>query len=158
MTHRRQTSKTTATKPDLFQCLSNEDAPLEQLTGYQHSTKRALSKRTFVMLGSFLLGILLALTHHLFYQYLSGKDIGNTISQRWVNRIGTGLAFLVKMFLVIASSTAYVQRQWLSFHNKALKVSHIDVLSGILGNATKFSHFQLWLMHPWLLLIAIITW
>ncbi|CAH0047351.1 unnamed protein product [Clonostachys solani] len=79
------------------------------------------------MVSCLIIGALLALGHHLFYQSLAGESVssdgtfaafGASISKQQTNTsIGTAISFLVKAFLVAAVSMAYIQVFW-----RAIKV------------------------------------
>ncbi|KAJ9640699.1 hypothetical protein H2204_003328 [Knufia peltigerae] len=122
------------------------------------SLKRQRSARLFTMTGSLLAGLVLAIVQCIFYWYLSGKTVGSTIPQAWASRVGTALAFLVKLLFATAASTAYVQRQWLALSKTSLKIRQIDSLTGILSNLLLFRDFNLWWTHPLLSCLATITW
>lgn len=111
-----------------------------------------------IMYGSLLAGLALAIGHYAFYSHLNNMLVGPTISQTWVNRIGTAFAFLVKLCFVIAASTAYAQRQWLVMGKSTLKIGQIDSMTGILNNIFNLFDGLLWLRHPLLGSIAVVTW
>lgn len=110
------------------------------------------------MSGSAILGIALAVGHHLFYQSLNGKPASNTTSQTWNFRVGIGFTFLVKTSLTTAASVAAVQNIWCILHQKAIKVLSIDSLFGILGNARRFLDVSTWFQALTVVFIAMIAW
>lgn len=110
------------------------------------------------MMGSLLAGLALVVTQCIVYWYLSGKTVSSTIPQAWASRVGTALAFLVKLLFATAAGTAYVQRQWLALSATSWEVRQIDSLTGILGNVLLFRDVKLWFKHPLLLCLATITW
>jgi hypothetical protein len=110
------------------------------------------------MIGSLLAGLALAIIQCVVYWYLSGKTVSSTIPQAWASRVGTALAFLVKLLFATAAGTAYVQKQWLALSTTSWEIRQIDWLTGILGNILLFRDVKLWLTHPLLLCLAIVTW
>lgn len=111
-----------------------------------------------IMYGSLLAGLALSVGHYAFYAHLNNMLVASTLSQTWVNRIGTAFAFLVKLCFVIAASTAYAQRQWLVMGRSTLKIGQIDSMTGVLNNIFNLFDGFLWLRHPVLGTIAIVTW
>jgi len=104
-------------------------------------------------------GIAFAVGHHFFYARFDGQRVDmSSISQLWIVRIGTGMAFLVKTLLVVSASIAFTQHQWLTTRSKPFKVRQIDTISSILGNALGFFGTRVWLRFPVLSLLAGITW
>ena len=110
-----------------------------------------------IMIGALLSGILFAIGHHLFYARYDGALVQGSMGQKWVNRIGTAFAFLVKMFLAIAAGSAYVQRQWLSLGSRGYRIGQVDSLFGILGDATLFVD-RVWVSNILLAVLAGVTW
>ncbi|KAI0459027.1 hypothetical protein F5B21DRAFT_511806 [Xylaria acuta] len=113
------------------------------------------SKRT--MLGMAIIGILLAVGHHLFYRNLMGKEppdsiypvLGNSISltgQQINLTVGTLLAFLVKAFLGNAVSTAHEQHVWraTSLDTHLQRVPRIDFTSMNFANAQAINGLSPW--------------
>ena len=110
------------------------------------------------MVGSLLVGLAFALGHHYFYQHWNRRLVSSDDQQEWLTRIGTGFAFLVKMFWAIAASTAYIQCLWLSLGSEEVRIGNVDSMFDILGNAWKFLDVKLWLRHPFLAALAGATW
>ena len=112
-----------------------------------------------VMLSCLVLGLLSAVGHHVFNRHWNGVDVQTASwSQDWVNRAGTSFAFLTKMFLGIATATAYTQCFWLTAQNQPLEIERLDSMFDVLDNALQFFHVSFWLRNPVLVLVAIITW
>ena len=109
------------------------------------------------MIAASLSGIAFAIGHHLFYARYNGTLVQGSMGQKWVNRIGTAFAFLVKTFLAIAVGSAYVQRQWLSLGSQSYRISEVDSLFGILSDATLFLS-RVWLSNTLLATLAVVTW
>jgi hypothetical protein len=112
-----------------------------------------------VILSALLAGLGFAIAHHLLGEHLDGRPVVDIpVSQAWVSRISTALAFLVKVALAVSVGTAYVQHQWLRFHKQSFKTKDVDALTGVLGNALSFVGSHIWLRHPLLTLMALISW
>lgn len=79
----------------------------------------------FCLISLFVLGVLGACVHHGFYLSLDGKEVKD---QLWMVRVGTGMAFFVKMCLVGTVVLAYKQRIWYSMRRKSMTVGAIDGL------------------------------
>lgn len=133
---------------------------VDEIDGFGDGIQLSRSWRAIItMVSALLLGILFATAQHLLNDYLDGQDIDIVhISSRWVSRINTALAFLVKTCLVTTIGVAFVQRQWLNLHHESLRVKEIDGLTGILGNIFCFFGTSVWFRHPLLTLIALVAW
>jgi len=110
-----------------------------------------------VMVAS-LVGIIFAAGHHAFYSYYNGRVADNEREQRFVINAGTAFAFLVQMFLAIATGNAYVQNFWLSMKRRPHSINHIDAMYSALQNALAFWDVRMWGGHLVLLLLALVTW
>lgn len=119
------------------------------------------------MLGALAGGSIFAVTHHLFYYFLDGKNadqsysISNVSSQEISIALGTALAFLVKACLVFAVSVAFVQVFWRT-------INAITAVSPTLGCASSaysassnpfvLFNMRTWRHYPVLLFLASIAW
>lgn len=110
------------------------------------------------MIVALLAGLVLAIAHDLFYQFLNGRPLNQSLSQTWVTRIGTGVAFLAKTAFVIAVASAYVQRQWMNLRHDSYKMREVDDLTGVLYDIMAFFNVRLWLKMPLLFCIALLAW
>ena len=110
------------------------------------------------MFGSLFIGVLLAIAHAVFYWWLNGKEVDDTLPQAWVTNIGTAFAFLVRMFLVMAASIAFVQHQWRNMKAQTFEVNEIDNITTMLEDVFALLNVRLWTKVPTLVIIAIITW
>lgn len=111
------------------------------------------------MILSWIGGIALAVGHHFFYTRFDNKQVAETsISQEWIIRIGTGMAFAVQTLFVVSASIACTQQQWLITRSKPFNVRQIDTVFSILGNALAFLQSRVWLRYPGLSLLAAIAW
>jgi hypothetical protein len=111
-----------------------------------------------VMASSLFLGGVSAVGHHVLYAHYDGQIANDLTKQRYIINAGTGLAFLVKMFLAIATGTAYVQQFWLSVKHEPKSFAAIDTLYSVLGNAILFWNLKLWFRNLTLAGLAVITW
>lgn len=125
-----------------------------------HSPESKKSWRApLVILLALLAGTGCALAHHLMGSHLNGTPVADApISQAWISRISTALAFSVKVALAVSVGTVYVQHQWLRIHSQSLKTKDVDALTSVLGNPLSFTSSIIWLRHPLLILIALISW
>lgn len=106
-------------------------------------------------------GLGFSLAHHFMGSYLHLKpveDVSVYVSQAWITRFGTAFAFVVKTTLAISIGTAYIQRQWMRFHLQSFKTAEVDLLTGLLGNAFSLFSSPVWLRHPMLTLLAVVSW
>lgn len=111
------------------------------------------------ILTAFVAGLGLALCHHFIGWYLDGKVVTSvSVSQGWVFRISTALAFLVKMTLAISIASAFAQFQWLQLRKRDIQVREVDALTTVLGNVFSFLQGAVWVRHPLLAVIALVSW
>lgn len=112
-----------------------------------------------IILLALVAGLLFALAHHVMGKRLNGKPVDDiSVPQAWISRISTALAFAVKVMLAISVGTAYVQHQWLKFHRQSFMTEDVDSLTSVLGNALSFTGSVVWLRHPLLTVMALISW
>lgn len=113
----------------------------------------------FTIIISLLLGLAVALAHHFVNQYFDGKSVDRApLSQSWVLRFGTGLAFLAKAAFVLSVGASYVQYQWLKLQSQAFRMDEIDSLTDILGNALNFVCSLVFFREPVVSLVAVVAW
>lgn len=110
------------------------------------------------LIGLFV-GLLAAVAHHLFYSYLSNREIqGVSISQAWVIRFGNAIAFFFKMALATAVGAAYTQGFWFFVRRKNIKIVTLDVMFGLLSNPTSFLSFDLPRKMTLLFALGVVAW
>lgn len=119
-----------------------------------------------MMLASLMLGGLFALGHHVFYSALAGKVtpsdtlgiMGLEVSKQQINiATGSALAFLFKMALVGAMSTAYVQIFWhlRKCAKRDVTLTELDAtFSPSLGLST-ITQLSVWIKYPFLFLLVL---
>lgn len=110
------------------------------------------------MTGSLVLGVALAIGHHLFYDYLNNRIVQNQNQQEWFLRIGTGVAFLTRALLSAAVGIAYTQILWRTLRSKSVTIQGINSMFGVPHNAWDFTTSELWTAAPALTVIAAIAW
>ena len=116
-----------------------------------------------------LVGFSLALAHHLFYASLDRKLVptgsypfaGKKLPKQQFNTsVGIALAFLVRTFLAIAMSTAYVQIFWRSTMKakQPPTLAELDWANTVLSNVFSLFNLKLARNYPSLVLLALIFW
>jgi hypothetical protein len=111
-----------------------------------------------LLFSCFIAAILVSLSHHLYYQSLNGQPVEDESEQRWVSRIGTGLAFIVKLLLTTSSATAFVQWFWFRLLKTPTTLRKADVLYGMIYEPANFLHIKHWVTSLPLAFMATITW
>ena len=121
------------------------------------------------MVGALFVGLLFALGHHLFYSSLAGhpaptgtyKIIGTDISRQQLNTaVGTAFGFLVKSFLMITISIAFIQAFWRAARTakKGTTLASLDSTYSLLSNLLVLFKADVWVHFPMPLLLAFIAW
>jgi hypothetical protein len=111
------------------------------------------------MLVSLTIGLGLAFAHHFMCRKLENRHVADvSMSQAWVFRFSTALAFLVKVAFATSIGTAYVQHQWLRLRQQTFRTNEINAMTSVLGSLFSFWTSTVWLKHPVLLLMALMSW
>jgi hypothetical protein len=122
----------------------------------RHTTPQ---RTVIVMSAGLLLGVLAAVGHHLWYSHWNKMAVQTASwSQTWITNFGTAFAFLVKMFLAIVTSTAFVQQFWITVKAKPVAIGQLDSMFTVLNSALQFVNLRIWLNNPVLAILAIATW
>jgi hypothetical protein len=121
------------------------------------------------MVLAWAVGALLAAGHHLFYADLDQTPVSTAAyhfagkklpKQQFNTAVGTAFAFLVRTFLGVAVSTAYIQIFWRSI--KKVKqyptLEEVDWVHSALENVFSLFNVKLWCKYPLCLLLALIFW
>lgn len=140
--------------------LSSElNGGLRSRTRLRDTSMRVASWRApATLLFSLLLGLGIALTHHLVNSHLDRRPTNSVgFSQAWVSRFNTALAFLAKLAFTICVGSAFVQRQWYSFHRRPFKVNEVDSIANVLSNVLSFLD-AVWFRNPLLAFMAAMSW
>lgn len=112
-----------------------------------------------IMLASLAMGLGLAVAHHFMCSSLNNKRVADVrISQAWIFRFGTAMAFLVKVAFATSVGTAYVQHQWLRLRQNNFRTGEIDALTSALGSLLSFLTSTIWFRHPVLTFMAFVSW
>lgn len=120
------------------------------------------------MLASLIASALLAISHHLFYNYLDGRAVSSGVSISYVSTqqaniaIGTAFAFLVRAALVLSVSIAFVQVFWRSFapqdDSRPFRLKQLDSAYAVLGNIFSLLNLPMGWRYPSIFLVASIAW
>lgn len=144
---------------------SNSDVSENLVTATSRSTKvgkldKLMTLRSpMVTITALFAGLGFALVHHLLAEYLNHKVVADLpVSQAWISRFSTALAFLVKTTLVLSAGTVYVQYQWLRLHQKSFETREIDALTSVLHDIFSFVCSRVWIRQPLLASIAATVW
>jgi hypothetical protein len=123
-------------------------------------SRNATSHKTVIIMSAgLILGVLAAVGHHLWYSHWNGKDVETASwSQTWIKNFGNAFAFLVKMFLAIITSTAFIQQFWITVKSKPVTLGQVDSMFTVLQSALQFLSLKLWIENPLLAFLAIVTW
>lgn len=126
---------------------------------------------TWTMLGSWLIGVLLAVVHDQYYSRLDGREassgdyrIGAFTYSRQQAHLTAGLAFavLVKICLVMAASTAFTQLFWEAAkgksHKGGISLAKVDTMHQSASNLLAFLKPSGWLSAPGSALVALTIW
>jgi hypothetical protein len=111
------------------------------------------------ILLALLTGLGFALAHHFMGVSLNNKPVDRVVvSQAWISRFSTALAFLVKLALATSVGAAYTQHQWQRLRQQDFRTSDIDALTSVLANAFSFLSSTVWFKQPVLAVMALVSW
>ncbi|CAG8953251.1 hypothetical protein HYFRA_00003454 [Hymenoscyphus fraxineus] len=96
-----------------------------------------------MMVVSLIAGVIIAIGHHLYYQWLNEQRVGDSNRQQWALRIGNGLSILVNVLLKAAVGIAYVQYLWKTLSRNFLSFSTINDAFGLGQNLFSFLNWEL---------------
>jgi hypothetical protein len=105
--------------------------------------------------GLFILGVVGAISHHLFYLSLDGDA---AVDQLMKIRYGTALAFFTKMTLAGSVVIAYRQRIWYTLRGKAMTLGAIDGLFAAVEDPTAFCNWEMLKNAKLATVMALATW
>lgn len=110
-----------------------------------------------MLIGTLLAGVALACGHHFFNAHMNDKVVANTFPpQKWVIRVGTGFAFLIKTLLAMAAGCAFVQLQWKLINGKRVRMDHLDAMTSVSNTPLSLFAIKTWNIYPILFLIALV--
>lgn len=102
-----------------------------------------------------LLGIVGAISHHIYYAHLNGKPARN---QNTMLRYGTALAYVTKASLVAAIIFGLKQQIWATFMRKKIQVSTIDSLFASVDDPHALLNFEMATKAKTAFALAILIW
>jgi hypothetical protein len=112
-----------------------------------------------VMFACFVGAIFFAVGHHVLNLCLQGKVTTEfPIDQQWISRGENAVAYTVKLLLVLATGTAYVQCVWHHARGRPTKITHFDTMFGVLDNIVDLRHLRFWFRRPILLGTVAVVW
>jgi hypothetical protein len=112
-----------------------------------------------LMLLLLAIGIVAAIGHHKFYEYLDGQPVDEvSLTQTWVIRIGNAFAFLFKSSFVAAIGNVFCQAFWFAIRRKAIRVGGIDAVFTVLQDPLQFFNTELLFRTKRLVILAAISW
>ncbi|KAL4788785.1 hypothetical protein BDV19DRAFT_398187 [Aspergillus venezuelensis] len=152
-------SSTTSDHVD-YEPLSSQDPPFPQSpTGAGSPAKWGIGWRCpTLMIGFVICATALSMGHHFYYNTLNNTVVESVDQQTWAIRVGTGIAFLSKSFLVSGIGIAAVQVIWATLRRKSLKLSGIDAMFAILNSPMALFTPDVWVRAKTLTLLALISW
>ncbi|RSL88686.1 hypothetical protein CEP51_001610 [Fusarium floridanum] len=86
---------------------------------------------------------------------MNGKD---AVDQRWVIRVGTGFAFLVKACFAASLGIVIKQLVWTMLRKRFMSLRGIDALFAITTDPTAFLVHDIWMGMPCLVLLTVLLW
>lgn len=118
---------------------------------------RLLLQPSYLMFGLLLWGVLLAVGHHVVYQFLDGKLVPS-YSQAWIIRTATGVALLIKASWSLAVGIALQQTLWYTFRRFFVKIGSVDNLLTMEQNLLGFLSLDALKTAPTAILLAVVMW
>ncbi len=115
-------------------------------------------RKPSIMIGALIAGAGFAICHHLFKARFNSHVVQSESQQKWVIPFRTASAFLIKMFLAVATSSACGQQFWLTVRSEAIRIERVDGMFIALKDVTVFRDIMLWLGNPLLTILAIVMW
>ena len=114
-------------------------------------------RNPFLMTTFLLLGTTCSIAHHVYYESLD-RSSSNAVNQEWSLRIGIGLAFLARAFLVASAAMGFQHYSWLILRNTSLSINAIDDLLGILVDLVPLINIELWRSTLGVTIVACVIW
>lgn len=111
-----------------------------------------------LMIGLFVVGIVMAVGHHFYYQSLDGAIVSSDTRQEWALRVGTAFAFLTHASLVASAGTAYAQRLWVTVKRKQFRVGALDHIFSLQSNPFSFLSWEVLSRAKLLCLLGVCIW
>ncbi|KAF4637023.1 hypothetical protein G7Y89_g1067 [Cudoniella acicularis] len=114
-------------------------------------------KSPTLMIGFLILGIAACSAHHGWYAHLSGRQVGDDISQQWALRAGNAFAFLSNTCFVASASFAYTQWLWKVLQTQEFKVKGLEAVFGFDNSISAVVKVKYMRKLGWAALIALIV-
>jgi hypothetical protein len=131
-----------------------EIRPLEDI-----AWRRTSQAAFLTMVGLLFIGLLTAISHHVFYSYLNKRETDTAaVGQNWAIRIGTAFAYLFKTVLVAAISVVYAPCSWFIVRRHAFEIGTLDDFFALLNNPVAFYNRSLYGKASILFGLAMISW
>jgi hypothetical protein len=112
-----------------------------------------------IILFTLLVGLGVALAHHFMNVCLDNVPIEHvSVSQAWISRFSTALAFLAKLSFTTSIGASFVQHQWLRFHQQSFRVGEVDAVTSVLTDLLSLFSSSVWFRHPVLVMTALASW
>jgi hypothetical protein len=103
--------------------------------------------------------LLSAICQHYFYAHFNRQQVDQSVlSQVWVIRIGTGLAFLFKATMTAAIGGAFCHSAWFCFQSSSTTLGGLDAIFGVLQNPLNFFNRDMLFNKKILTLFALLAW
>lgn len=128
---------------------SGESPPAEWIIGWRYPASMA---------ALYLIGTLVAIAHHIYYQSLENTPVRSPSQQTWAIRIGTGLAFLNKTCLTAVMGMITTQQIWLTVRRKFITLQGIDSMFKLMNDPTAIFNRDLITRAKALVLMASLAW
>jgi hypothetical protein len=110
------------------------------------------------MLSCLILGGLLAVSHHFFYDSLDTTIVQTKNKQEWALRFGNAFALATKTALGAAVGIAYTQHIWTTFKRKSITVKGIDAITAAPNDVFALLNGEMWLKNLSGATIAVLLW
>ncbi|KAE9372515.1 hypothetical protein N431DRAFT_457224 [Stipitochalara longipes BDJ] len=113
-------------------------------------------KTPALMVVFYLVGLVIAIGHFLFFRFLDGKDVESIIRQSYVATISNLFARAFSLCVGIALGTSYTQLLWRSLRQQFFPIGTIDSMFSMSTGPLNLLHLQNLLKNPILWLTALL--
>lgn len=138
---------------------SQQRLPFQSRQSGDRTPKSKSWKAPATIILALFVGLGFALAHHFMGSYLDNKPVSSiSVSQAWISRFGTAMAFAVKIAFATSVAAAYTQHQWLRLQQQSFRTEEVDALTSVLSNALSFMSSTVWARHPMLAVVALVSW
>ncbi|KAE9380973.1 hypothetical protein N431DRAFT_477780 [Stipitochalara longipes BDJ] len=112
----------------------------------------------FWIVGGYLLAIIVAICHYIFFHSLDGRPVDSTIKQEYISAISIALVTVFRAALKVSLATTFAQLIWNTFRKCFIKLSTIDNLFGILNDPLSLFSWDAMHTMPLGILLALLFW